>query len=194
MQTSEPPARRSQTGRRRPVTLAVASVLAITGLPGSRNRPPLAALPTHSSSAQPTPTQTPERQGDVFGSGIAASCVEAYDPQTLAKRSFAFDGIVASVGKSSASGSEVIDPYVPVVFNVNHWYRGGDGGSVTVAMFPPGAHTGVNNATYDVGSRLLVSGEPRFGGAPLNDPISWSCGFTRWYNEADAQIWDLAFR
>jgi hypothetical protein len=39
-----------------------------------------------------------------------------------------------------------------------------------------------------------VSGEPRFGGAPLNDPISWSCGFTRWYNEADARIWDQAFR
>jgi hypothetical protein len=199
MHTAEPSVRPSQTGRRRLVTLAVAagvavvvaSVLAITGLSGSRNRPPSAAPPNQSPSAQPT--QTPERQGDVFGSGIAASCVEPYSPQTLAKRSFAFDGTVLSVGKPSASGSEVIDPYVAVVFHVNRWYRGGNGDRVTVAMFPPNVHTSVN-ATYDVGSRLLVSGEPRFGGVQLNDPISWACGFTRWYNETDARTWDQAFR
>jgi hypothetical protein len=68
---------------------------------------------------QASPTQTAERQGDVFGSGIAASCVDVYGPQTLAKRSFGFDGTVESVGKSSACGSEVIDPYVPVVIHVN---------------------------------------------------------------------------
>jgi hypothetical protein len=200
MHTAEPSVRPPQTGRRRLVTLAVAvgvavvvaSVLAITGLSGSRNRRPSAAPPNQSPSAQPS--QTPERQGDVFGSGIAASCVEPYSPQTLAKRSFAFDGTVSSVGKPSASGSEVIDPYVAVVFHVNHWYRGGNGDRVTVAMFPPNVHTSVDNATYDVGSRLLVSGEPRFGGVQLNDPISWACGFTRWYSKTDARTWDQAFR
>jgi hypothetical protein len=60
-------------------------------------------------------------------------------------------------------------------------------------MFAPDEVTSVENTGYAVGSRLLVSGEPRFGGAALDDPIAWACGFTRWYNEADAQTWEQAF-
>jgi hypothetical protein len=130
----------------------------------------------------------------VFGSGIAASCIGPYSQQELAKRSFAFDGTVMSVGKPPTSGEEGSDPYVPVVLHVNHWYRGGTGDRVTVAMFPPGASTSVDNAPYDIGSRLLVSGEPRFGGAPLNSPVSWACGFTRWYDESEARTWEQVFR
>jgi len=33
--------------------------------------------------------------------------------------------------------------------------------------------------SYGVGSRLLVSGEPRWGGGALTNAIAWGCGFTQ---------------
>lgn len=181
------------------VALAVASAITATVVVGSDSQRPTAAPnPTqsiqHSQSTPSTPQASPTgRQGDVFGSGQAASCVERYSPQTLAKRGFAFDGTVVSIGKppSTAGGA---DPYVPVLFHVNRWFRAGHGDQATVGMFPPGVTTTVANTAYGVGSRLLVSGDARYGGQPFNDPISWSCGFTRWYTDADANAWQQAFR
>jgi hypothetical protein len=43
-----------------------------------------------------------------------------------------------------------------------------------------------------MGSRLLVSGEPRWGGTPLEDPIAWGCGFTRYYDSGTAKSWKQA--
>ena len=93
-----------------------------------------------------------------------------------------------AVGQADPGKAETF-PEVPVTFEVHHWYRGGQGQQVTISMMPPGAITSAGNATYSVGSRLLVSGEPRFGGKPLDDPIAWSCGFTRWHTAEDAQTW-----
>ncbi len=46
---------------------------------------------------------------------------------------------------------------------------------------------------YEVGKPLLVSGEPRWGGAPLKDAIAWSCGgFTRYYEPSVAAEWRTA--
>jgi hypothetical protein len=192
---AEARARRTYAGRRIQLVAAAAgiavvavAVLAATGVLGSRSQPPPAA----SNSTHQTPSAEP--QGDVFGTGVGLSCVETYSPQTLARRAFAFDGTVVSIGEPSSTGHEVADPYVPVTFAVTHWFRGGQGDRVTVAMFPPDAVTSVDNATYAAGSRLLVSGEARFGGAPLDDPIAWACGFTRWYSPADAQTWEQALR
>ncbi len=39
---------------------------------------------------------------------------------------------------------------------------------------PPGARLG------RAGARLLVSGEPRYGGTPLSDPVAWACGVGVW--------------
>ncbi len=39
---------------------------------------------------------------------------------------------------------------------------------------------------YGTGSRLLISGEPQWGSAPLDAPIAWSCGFSRYYAEKTA--------
>jgi predicted transcriptional regulator len=89
------------------------------------------------------------------------SCVETYRPGTLAKRGFAFDGTVTSIGEPSSGGREVIDPYLPVTL------------------------------TNTTGSRLLVSGEDRWAKSPMDSPIAWACGFTRLYNAADAQSWEL---
>lgn len=48
--------------------------------------------------------------------------------------------------------------------------------------------------SYGVGTRLLVSGEPRWGGTdPLRDAFAWGCGFTRYYDAQAATDWTDAF-
>jgi hypothetical protein len=129
-------------------------------------------------------------RGDVFaGVPMAQSCVESYAPRSLARRSFAFDGTVVGLGTAAEA-----DLYLPVTFRVHEWFKGGQGESVTVKLLRPGGGISVEMAAYGVGSRLLVTGEPRFGGGPLNDPVAWACGFTRWYDEAEATAWRNIFR
>lgn len=136
------------------------------------------------------PVPPGQSRGDVFGAGSAnLSCVESYTPESLARRSFAFAGTVSDVGARAAGG----DPFVPVTFQVHQWFRGGRGESVTVTMLPPEGNISAGGATYAVGSRLLVSGEPRFGGEPLADRVAWACGYTRWYDEAEAEVWRESF-
>jgi hypothetical protein len=195
MHTADPPVPPSLPARRRLYAVAIAAgaaaiaaALTVTVALDSHSRTPT-ATPNPTQPTRQIPPAT--HQGDVFGSGTAFDCVERYSPQTLAKRGFAFDGTVLSVQGRSAGGAA--DPYVPVVFQVNRWFRGGHGDRVTVAMFPPGLVTSVGNAAYGVGSRLLVSGEARYGGDPLNQPMSWACGFTRWYTETDAGTWEQTF-
>ncbi|GAA1382328.1 hypothetical protein [Catellatospora chokoriensis] len=184
-QPAAPPARR--TWRLVAVTAATlaaaAAAFVLIGLPGQGQSPPAAATSTPASA-------TPAPQGDVFGG--SASCVETYSPQALRQRAFAFDGTVLAIGQTDPTKVET-SPEVPVTFQVHRWYRGGQGEQVTVAMMPPGAITSAGDAGYGIGSRLLVSGEPRFGGRPLDDPIAWSCGFTRWHTATDAQTWQQTF-
>ncbi|WBC14922.1 hypothetical protein O7600_28330 [Micromonospora sp. WMMA1998] len=193
----QPPAPRSR-GRRLVGPVAVAAsvvvvsvgVLAWSGLTGPDGRAPLATT-APSRSAQQTPA--PARQGDAFAPGVTTSCLEAYSRTTLAGRTFAFDGTVLSVADRPAD-DDGSDPYVSVTFTVTRWYRGGQGEQATIAMFPPGTHASESGAGYTIGSRLLVSGADRWGSARLRDPIAWACGFTRWYNRTDAQLWEQVFR
>lgn len=80
---------------------------------------------------------------------------------------------------------------VGVTFEVREWFSGGAGGIVTVDL--QGAAGSSSNAEvadgFDIGSRLLVSGEPRWGGSALEQPIAWSCGFTRYYDAETAMAW-----
>jgi hypothetical protein len=69
---------------------------------------------------------------------------------------------------------------------------------VTVDM-PREAQTDATTETTDgtgpalaVGDRLLVSGEPRWGGAPTDAPIAWFCGFTRYYGDQLDRAWTAA--
>lgn len=82
-----------------------------------------------------------------------------------------------------------------MTFEVRERYAGGTDDQVTVDMQtvmsdPEGPEPA---AVYGVGSRLLISGEPRWGGTPLDAPIAWGCGFSRYYDEKTAATWRETF-
>ncbi len=136
---------------------------------------------------------TADRRGPLPDGG-AASCVEAYAPRAVSKRAFAFDGVVVEVGASVSDRGDEADLGLPgVTFEVGEWFSGGRGDdTVTVDVQPP--TTGAENPSdpgyaYGLGSRLLVSGEPRWGGSPLDAPIAWGCGFSRYYDPETAKAW-----
>lgn len=62
-------------------------------------------------------------------------------------------------------------------------------------MNPPHPDSTVDwsGPSYGLGTRLLVSGEPRWGGGALTDAMAWGCGFTRYYDKATADNWRAAF-
>lgn len=137
-----------------------------------------------------------ERSGPLPGDE-AASCVESYSPAALAARDFAFDGVVVTIGSSVSDRGDEGDLALPgVTFEVREWFSGGSADTVTVDMqtlATPAAEPSDQRYAYDVGSRLLISGEPRWGGAPLDAPIAWGCGFSRYYDEQTAAAWRDAF-
>jgi hypothetical protein len=131
--------------------------------------------------------------------GGSASCVAGYTPEAIANRAFAFDGVVVGIGPahSNRSGEGYVQlALVGVTFAVREWFSGGTGPNVTVDMNTPvaGAQYGLEESfhSYGVGSRLLVTGEPRWGGSPLDAPVAWSCGFTRYYDQQTAESWRQA--
>jgi hypothetical protein len=115
-------------------------------------------------------------------SSTAHSCVEEYSPETLRKRAFAFDGTLLKVASAGGAATNPIGPVA--VFRVHQWFTGGQGDTVTVQLQREAAE----------GERLLVAGEPRWGGEPLDDAIAWECGFTTTYSAMVAAEWATAFR
>ena len=165
--------------------ILIAAVVLGTWLTGDR-APVRSATPVPISSQGPLP------------SNFSASCVEGYDLTTLKGRAFAFDGTVSNMSamQPPADGSGALDGYVTVTFTVNEWFRGGDQATVTLDMMGPINGSLViedQEMSYGVGTRLLVSGEPRFGGRPLQAAIAWACGFTRYYDKDTAASWHQAF-
>ncbi len=139
----------------------------------------------------PVPAITGE--GAVPDSGMAM-CAESYDVgDPVTGRDFAFDGTVTAIGPAQTSRGEAEPGLASVTFAVTQWYAGGSGETVTVDVNAPQLETMDGPPAYGVGTRLLVSGEPRWGGAPLDDPIAWGCGFTRYYDDATASDWAKAF-
>jgi hypothetical protein len=124
--------------------------------------------------------------------GGAASCVEEYSPAAVTGRAFAFDGTVTDIGP--ARGDAGLD-LAAVSFTVHEWFAGGSGAAFTVDMTPPQAGGGTEDSppAYAVGTRLLVSGEDRWGEASLDDAIAWGCGFSRYYDQTTANRWRTAF-
>ena len=124
----------------------------------------------------------------------AASCVQTYAPDTLVQRSFAFDGTVTSIEIRK-------DPRLPegeravrwVSFHVHRWFRGGTAPEVAVWIENLNIESSIGAVEAEPGTRLLVSGEPRWGGDALDDPIAWPCGFTQPWTEEAAAEWETAF-
>jgi len=138
--------------------------------------------------------------GAVFGDSESQSCVEGYSPMAVAGRSFAFDGTVIAIGapvsNSNGPGRDPLE-VVGVTFRVNEWFRGHSGEVAVVDLYPPNSTIGAIELpapAYEIGSRLLVSGEPRWGGAPLDSAIAWPCGFTRYFDPRTAAEWAAATR
>ncbi len=139
---------------------------------------------------------TADRTGPLPDGG-AASCVESYAPDAVVGRAFAFDGVVVDVGLSVSDRGDEADLGLPgVTLEVREWFSGGQADTVTVDIQLPAAGSADPSDpgyAYGVGSRLLVSGEARWGGSPLEDPIAWGCGFSRYYDPETAAAWRNAF-
>ncbi|GAA3244354.1 hypothetical protein ACFO1B_32040 [Dactylosporangium siamense] len=190
--------RAARRGQRRlnvvAATAAVAVVLgggvAARGLWGGSGdlgqAPPATPSPATSFAATPYNPIT-GRTGALPEGGIF-DCVERYSPETVATRAFAFDGVVAAIGPARSNRPDMgqLD-LVAVTFTVGEWFAGGSEPNAVVDMYPAVNINGT--AAWAIGSRLLVSGGPRWGGAPLDAAIAWPCGFTRYYDPETAKSW-----
>ncbi|MEU8421153.1 hypothetical protein AB0C15_09795 [Micromonospora sp. NPDC048835] len=197
--------------RRRRRTLAAAAALTavivaagVYGVyrpaPTPQAQPPVtpSSAPAASESADELPAGV--KPGDPLTSG-ATQCAKPYSPKTLAEQAFAFDGTVTGIGPGrTGRGEHPPLDLRSVTFQVHTWFTGGSAGTAVVDISPPAAGAETGDATsehapaYQVGTRLLVSGMPRWGGAPLADPIAWTCGFTRYYSPSMAAEWATATR
>lgn len=165
---------------RRPFALVAAGALVVAG-----------AAAVALIDDEPSTPSDPSGPSVALGEGTGASCVEEYDLAMLRGRDFAFDGTVSAI--EPAPSGEEDDPYVDVTFEVDEWFTPDGPAEVVVEMFPPGVLADVGTAEYSVGSRLLVAGEPRWGGAPLDSPVAWYCGFSRTWDGPTADEWREAF-
>jgi hypothetical protein len=161
----------------------------------------VAALSDRPTTSGPVVAPPPSaQQGALFGGpDSAVSCVKEYSPQEVARRSFAFDGTVTGIGQATTGRSDRGPlSLAGVTFEINEWFKGGSEDTVMVDLPPPVAagrsrEGSESSSAYEVGTRLLVSGEPRWGGlAPLKDPIAWGCGFTRYWDQKTAEDWRTA--
>lgn len=133
---------------------------------------------------------TPENEGGPLPDSGAVSCVESYSLETLQNRDFAFDGTVVRMGPSvSDRGDDGDLNFAGITFEVREWFVGGDAEEVTVDLQSVGEGSAEEDLPFQVETRLLVSGEPRWGGAPLDSPIAWGCGFSRYYEQQTATAW-----
>lgn len=166
--------------------LVAASVVGGAALSASDPQPPTPYSQT--PSAAPAPTGP---LGEVEGASLA-SCAFEYTPATLAERAFAFDGTVTAVTEpGTGTGTGTGEDRAGTTFTVNEWFSGGASATVTIDMPPPSTQNGLSEVppTYEIGSRLLISGEHLRGGATMADAVAWGCGFSRYYDAETAGRW-----
>lgn len=188
--------RRRTRARRATITvgLVAAATATIVVVPSTLDgdRRDRSTTASRSSTSPTTPTEGTSRSGPLPGSAV--SCVEQYSPREVMDRAFAFDGTVAAIGPGNTDrGDEGDLGYAGVTFEVHEWFRGGDTPTITIDLEPPGA-TVEGRPAYDVGTRLLVSGEHRWGGSSDADLLGWGCGFTRYHDPVTAEAWRRAAR
>lgn len=143
-------------------------------------------------AADPPPAD-PGGQPQGSSTEVAASCVEVYSPETLDNRSFAFDGTVTSIETRTDPKLPTGEQEVPwVTFDVSQWFIGGAEPTVGIWMDGLNVETSTGTISAEEGTRLLVAGEPRWGGKPLDDPLAWTCGFTQPWSEQALREWTAA--
>lgn len=179
-------------------SLAASIVLAPVVVEAVRDQGATDGVPTQ---AAPSSSASPE-DGTVTGSPSGAlptmewlRCTVAYSPDTLAQTSsFAFDGTVTGIEPTQDVADD--GTFVAVSFAVNEWYAGAGAKAVTVEMVAPDIEAFESTApAYALGTRLLVSGGPRDLADPTRNLIAEACsGFTRYYDEATAEVWAGAYR
>jgi hypothetical protein len=122
--------------------------------------------------------------------GPANSACRVYSTDFLSTLEVAFDGTVTAIEPARPSR---IGPtwVIPATFAINEWYRGGSAESITVGI--PLPRDEANGPPFDVGTRLLVSGNTP-GDAPADSTWrAWGCGYTRYYDQPTADSWRAAF-
>ncbi|MEU8231035.1 hypothetical protein AB0C12_15685 [Actinoplanes sp. NPDC048967] len=172
--------------------LVAASMAAVVSA-GALTDPP----PTERTAALPPATSAAPQRTGAIPDEANGSCAFSYSPREVARRAFTFDGTVTAIGPGRSDRPDSVLAHVGVTFTVNEWFTGGSGRTVTVDMSPPfgGRVTmGYGPPTYGIGTRLLVSGEHRWGGKTMADAIAWGCQFTRYYDPATADSWREATR
>jgi hypothetical protein len=187
-------ARRRTANRRRLVPVAAAAVAvaaaAVGGIVIRENSS--GELPVGTSTLPvPPSTSTPSTSPSTPSTGPGASCVVGYSLAELKKRGFAFDGTVLATSKDPDGFSYW------VTFRIHEWFRPHDAigtSELQVRTYAPPAGQGnqvsLDFPAYGVGSRLLIAGEPQWGGSnPLKAAVAWGCGFSRAYSAADAATW-----
>lgn len=150
--------------------LAAAAMVAVAAVGGAVAL--TAGSDNNDAGERAATTVPPPDAGAITPGGSSASCVEIYDLQTLRNRETAFAGTVRAV-----SGDQV-------TFEVEQWFRGGDGREATLTSSTGGAITPDGGPPLEPGVRLLVAGDGGF---------AWGCGFTQPYDEALAADWAEAF-
>lgn len=159
-----------------------------------RHVPILVALAVLVSACAQEGNQPAGQDGAVEPAGAAYSCVETYSAETLVRRSFAFDGTVLATEVRTDPRLPEGEGKVPwVTFEVNRWFRGGSVSEVGVWIEVLNTETSAGIIRAVPGTRLLVAGEPRWGGDPLEDPVAWPCGFTQPWTAETADEWQAAF-
>lgn len=102
-------------------------------------------------------------------SSVQGSCVEHYSIESLARRSWAFEGVIVDVRPpKNPESSDPIDLTTTIMFDVKHWYWGGSDKEVAFKVYSTRSSAGEIDDSEGAG--LLVSGEEDF---------LWLCGFTQ---------------
>ncbi|MGZ5291620.1 MAG: hypothetical protein ACXWEH_04755 [Actinomycetota bacterium] len=112
------------------------------------------------------------------GNGLG-SCAFEFGVETLAERSFAFDGTVVEI-----RDPEAMDAPYDVDFEVSRWFHGGDGATVTVRTYDVSGTSLAGDLGLAAGDRVLAAGD---------DDFLWGCGFSMPYSPDAEALFEQAF-
>jgi len=108
-----------------------------------------------------------------IGGGGMAMCIQ-YSDELLAQQQYAFDGTLTSIDGDT------------VTFEVHHWYKGGEGDSLTLDAtgLTGGPNTAIEGTPLVEGQRYLATG---------SDGFLWACGYTVTFDSDLADHWAVLF-